>query len=103
MLECIKGKHIDLIRPKEATNKIFDRFFTNLLSISATLKCLMVLHRALQESDISQVVAHRIKEKESILYPCQKEDGSYETRMMVFVCDLYINYLKGLTNFIIIC
>ena len=33
ILECIKGRHLDLIRPKEALTKLFDRFFQNLTSI----------------------------------------------------------------------
>lgn len=77
ILECIKGKHLELIRPKEALSKLFERFFNNLTSISLMMKALNVLHRALQEEDISQMVAHRIKEKENLLYPCQKEDQSY--------------------------
>jgi hypothetical protein len=38
------------------------------------VKSLIILHRALQEEDISQMVAHRIKEKENLLFPCQKEE-----------------------------
>jgi len=115
ILECLKGKHLELIKPKEALSKLFDRFFNNLKSISLMIKALSILHRALQEEDISQMVAHRIKEKENMLYPCQKEDQSFgksnpflliyplDGQMQGFICDLYIDYIKNLINFIIIC
>lgn len=41
------------------------------------IKALIILHRALQEEDISQTVAHKIKEMENILQPCQNDDQSY--------------------------
>jgi len=47
ILECLKGKHLELVRPKEALTKLFDRFFNNLKSISLMIKALMILHRAL--------------------------------------------------------
>ena len=53
ILECIKGKHLELIRPKDALSKLFDRFFNNLSSFSLMVKSLITLHRALQEEDIS--------------------------------------------------
>lgn len=68
-MECMKGKHLELIRPKEALAKLFDRFFNNLTSFSLIIKSLNILHRALQEEEISQMVAHKIKEKENLLYP----------------------------------
>lgn len=74
ILECTKGKHLELIRPKDALSKLFERFFNNLRSFSLMVKSLIILHRALQEEDISQMVAHRIKEKENLLFPCQKEE-----------------------------
>ena len=74
VLECMKGKHLELIRPKDALSKLFDRFFNNLGSFSLTIKSLVILHRALQEEEISQMVAHRIKEKENLLYPFQNEE-----------------------------
>jgi hypothetical protein len=75
-VECIKGKHLELIKPKEAVNKLFDRIFSNSKSISLLLKILSILHVALQEDEISLVIAHAIKEKEHLLY-CTKEDQSY--------------------------
>eukprot|EP00347_Sterkiella_histriomuscorum_P017298 403349923 len=78
ILECLKGKHLELIRPKEALRKLSDRFFNNLKSLSLMIKALIILHRALQEEDISQTVAHKIKEMENILQPCQNDDQSYD-------------------------
>lgn len=69
IIECIRGKHLELIRPKDALSKLFDRFFNNLSSFSLMIKSLIALHRALQEEEISQMVAHRVKEKENLLYP----------------------------------
>ena len=69
ILECMKGKHLELIRPKDALAKLFDRFFNNLRSFSLMIKSLVILHRALQEEEISQMVAHKIKEKENLLFP----------------------------------
>jgi hypothetical protein len=43
----MKGKHLELIRPKEALGKLFDRFFNNLRSFSLMIKALIILHRAL--------------------------------------------------------
>ncbi|CDW78428.1 UNKNOWN [Stylonychia lemnae] len=102
ILECLKGRHLKLIRPKEALKKLSDRFFTNLRSISLNLKVLIILHRALQEEEISQIVAHKIKEMEYILKPCQNDDQSQDIKMQCFISDLYINYIKNLINFIII-
>jgi hypothetical protein len=67
ILECLKGRHLDLIRPKESLSKLFDKMLTNITSTSAMLKALSILHSALQEEDISQMVAHKIKEKEYLL------------------------------------
>lgn len=53
VLECLKGKHLELIKPKEALSKLFDRFFDNLKSISLMIKAMSILHRSLQEEDIS--------------------------------------------------
>ena len=53
ILESLKGKHLELIKPKDALSKLFDRFFNNLKSISLMIKALSILHRALQEEDIS--------------------------------------------------
>lgn len=47
VLECVKGKHLELIKPKEALNRIFDRFLNNLKSISLILKMLSMFHIAL--------------------------------------------------------
>lgn len=77
ILECIKGKHLELIRPKDAIAKLFERFFNNLRSFSLMIKSLIILHRALQEEEISQLVAHKIKEKENLLLPCMKDDPNY--------------------------
>lgn len=41
------------------------------------IKSLIILHRALQEEEISQLVAHKIKEKENLLLPCMKDDPNY--------------------------
>lgn len=60
---------MELIRPKDALARLFDRFFNNLRSFSLMIKSLIILHRALQEEEISQMVAHKIKEKENLLYP----------------------------------
>ena len=49
----MKGKHLELIRPKDALSKLFDRFFNNLRSFSLMIKSLIILHRALQEEEIS--------------------------------------------------
>jgi hypothetical protein len=47
IIECIRGKHLELIRPKDALSKLFDRFFNNLSSFSLMIKSLTILHRAL--------------------------------------------------------
>lgn len=99
---------------------MFDRFFNNLKNISLILKTLSILHVALQEEEMSLIVAHTIKEKEHLLYPYQKDDQSYgkhpqfthifvkfcslpiDTKMQSFIGELYLDYIKNLTNFIII-
>lgn len=48
-------------------------------------------------------MAHRIKEKENLLYPCQKDMNTEQGRQACFILDLYIDYIKNLVNFIIIC
>jgi hypothetical protein len=52
-VECLKGKHLDIIRPKEALNKLFDHIFSNLKSITLMFKGLSIIHTVLQEEEIS--------------------------------------------------
>jgi hypothetical protein len=103
ILEVLKGRYLSLIKPKDALEQIFDTLFSNIKSVAVITKCLSILHRALQEDMISQMVAVKIKQKENMLINCVKDveaEHSQDLRMQITVSDLYIDYVKSLTNFL---
>ena len=53
ILNVLKGQYHEMIRPKDALEKILETLFSNLKSISVINKVLSILHRSLQEEIIS--------------------------------------------------
>jgi len=61
ILECMKGRHSELIKPPQALKHVFERYLENLHELPVMLKILCILHRALQEEEISESVANDLK------------------------------------------
>ena len=63
-----------MIRPPEALTRIFDRFYDNLRSLPGYLKIICLLHRALQDGEISESVAQSLKLDEHKLHMCIRDE-----------------------------
>ena len=65
------------------------------------LKVMVVLHRCLQDYDLSQAVANELNEKADILthYKKKPTDSSYDTKMALLLSQQYCSYLKYLIKF----
>ena len=74
ILDCVNSKHTELIKSKDAFDKLFERFFNNLKSLTIVMKTVCVMHSALQDENMSLKVAHIIKQKECLMYPYQKDN-----------------------------
>jgi hypothetical protein len=84
IISVLKGFQHERIQPKEALEKILSTLFSNLKSITVINKSLSILHRALQEEVISYMVAVKIKERESMLVSCirdQETEHSVDIRL----------------------
>lgn len=86
ILDVLKGQYHEMVRPKDALEKILETLFSNLKSISVINKVLSILHRSLQEEMISQMIAVKIKEKENMLISCVRDsdhEHSDDIRMQI--------------------
>ena len=85
-MDVLKGQYHEMVRPKDALEKILETLFSNLKSISVINKVLSILHRSLQEEMISQMIAVKIKEKENMLISCVRDsdhEHSDDIRMQI--------------------
>ena len=73
VIDVLKGRHHNMISPHKALEKILERLFTNLNIIPVIVKVLSILHRCLQDDQISQMIAVKIKEKDSMLISCMRD------------------------------
>ena len=63
LIDVLKGRYYQMVGPQEALDKILEMLFNNLKSISVITKVLSILHRSLQEEQISQMIAVKIQER----------------------------------------
>lgn len=77
-MACIKGAHSE-VTASQALMKILQRFIENTENWTVNLKVFIILHRCLQDFDLSQAVAHELGEKSEILthYKKKPSDSSY--------------------------
>ena len=114
ILECLKGRHSELINGQMALENMFKRFFDNLDKLPTILKIMCILHRAMQDEDISKWVAEGLKQDEHLIFQCTRQyvsEGNeiifflitiiLESRQLLFVQGLYLDYIKYLLNFIL--
>jgi hypothetical protein len=60
IIESLRGS-IPSITPREAMGKIVERYLKNLGSWALTTKIFIILHRSLQDPDLSQKMASELK------------------------------------------
>lgn len=87
--------------PVEAFNKMIERFLKNIGSWALTTKTFIILHRCLQDTDLSTKMAQELKKKEHLLHAYQKKitDTSYEAKMYADLSQAYSSYIKFYYNF----
>jgi len=84
ILECLKGRHSELINGQMALENMFKRFFDNLDKLPTILKIMCILHRAMQDEDISKWVAEGLKQDEHLIFQCTRQYVS-EGNEIIFV------------------
>ena len=67
-----------MITEQVALEKMFNTFFENLDKLPTMLKIMCILHRALQDDEISKWVAKSLKQNEHLIYSCTKDNNSSE-------------------------
>ncbi|CDW75826.1 UNKNOWN [Stylonychia lemnae] len=99
VIECLRGS-IPQTSPRDAMSQIVDRFLKNIGSWACTTKIFIILHRCLQDSNLSQKMSQELKSKEHLLHSYQKKatDTSYESKMYAEISQLYNSYIKFLYN-----
>ena len=82
-------------------DQIIERFLKNISSWALTTKVFIILHRCLQDTNLSAKMASELKNKEHLLHSYQKKasDTSYETKMYAEISQLYNSYIKFYYNF----
>ena len=100
IIECLRGS-ISSISPKEAMGKIVERFLKQISSWACTTKIFIILHRCLQDANLSLRMAQELKSKEHLLHSYQKKssDQSYEAKMYAEISEQYNSYIKFYYNF----
>lgn len=78
LMACLKGAHSE-VSASQALMKILQRFIENTENWSVNIKVFVVLHRCLQDFDLSQPVAQELSEKSDILthYKKKPTENSY--------------------------
>lgn len=77
-MACLKGAHAE-VSASQALMKMLQRFIENTENWSVNMKVFIVLHRCLQDYDLSQAVAQELSEKSDILthYKKKPQDNTY--------------------------
>ena len=81
--------------------KIVERFLKQISSWACTTKIFIILHRCLQDANLSLRMAQELKSKEHLLHSYQKKssDQSYEAKMYAEISEQYNSYIKFYYNF----
>ena len=85
ILECLKGRHSELINGQMALENMFKRFFDNLDKLPTILKIMCILHRAMQDEDISKWVAEGLKQDEHLIFQCTRQYVSEGNEIIFFL------------------
>ena len=85
ILECLKGRHSELINGQMALQNMFKRFFDNLDKLPTILKIMCILHRAMQDEDISKWVAEGLKQDEHLIFQCTRQYVSEGKVIVIFL------------------
>mmetsp|Transcript_23542 Transcript_23542/g.27012 ORF Transcript_23542/g.27012 Transcript_23542/m.27012 type:complete len:135 (+) Transcript_23542:24-428(+) len=90
LMACLKGAHSE-VSASQALMKILQRFIENTENWSVNMKVFIILHRCLQDYDLSQPVAQELSEKADILthYKKKPSDNSYDAKMSLLLSQLY--------------
>jgi deoxyadenosine/deoxycytidine kinase len=77
-MACLKGAHSE-VSASQALMKLLQRFIENTENWSVNIKVFIILHRCLQDFDLSQAVAQELSEKSDILthYKKKPNDSTY--------------------------
>ena len=77
-MACLKGAHSE-VSASQALMKLLQRFIENTENWTVNLKIFIIMHRCLQDFDLSQAVAQELSEKSDILtyYKKKPSDNSY--------------------------
>ena len=106
ILDVLKGQYHEMVGPHKALQKVLETLLNNLKSISVINKVVSILHRALQEEVISQMVAVKIHEHKDMFIASHRDEdceNSDDIRMQIQTTDLYIKYIKTLVDFVCVC
>ena len=78
LMAWLKGAHSE-ISASQALMKILQRFIENTENWSVNIKVFIIIHRWLQDYDLSEPVAHELSEKADILthYKKKPSDNTY--------------------------
>lgn len=100
LMACMKGAHSE-VTASQALMKILQRFIENTENWAVNLKVMVVLHRCLQDYDLSQAVANELNEKADILTYFKKKpaDTTYDCKMALLLSQQYVSYLKYMIKF----
>ena len=82
LMAWLKGAHSE-ISASQALMKILQRFIENTENWSVNIKVFIILHRWLQDYDLSEPVAHELWEKADILtyYKKKPNDSTYGNQL----------------------
>lgn len=77
-MACLKGAHSE-VSASQTLMRILQRFIENTENWSVNMKVMIILHRCLQDTDLSQAVAAELNEKSEILthYKKKPTDNTY--------------------------
>lgn len=85
----LKGAHSE-ISASQALMKLLQRFIENTENWSVNIKVFVILHRWLQDYDLSEPVAHELSEKADILthYKKKPTDNTYGKQLYINLCNI---------------
>lgn len=100
LMACLKGAHAE-VSASQALMKILQRFIENTEFWAVNIKIYIILHRCLQDYDLSKSISRELKEKVEIFTHFKKKptDNTYDSKMNVLLTQLYCDYMKMLISF----
>ncbi len=102
LLACLKGAHPD-VPASQCLLKLVQRYINDQQNWAVNIKTLIIIHRCLQDKDLSQVIAKELKPKAHILTPYTPKkdgDGKMNQRIVAVISQQYVDYVTKLLKFI---